>query len=165
MSTFAEIGEGLERAWDTLSEGWRQLRRRATQALTRFNPGDRRGGLETTDEQFLQSASRWGLLTADVSENDDEVRVRLEAPGMEADDFDLQVNGNVLVVRGEKRVERDQVDGRFHVIECAYGSFERAIPLPAEVDEQGARARYRRGVLTVRLPKKAGARKRRIEVG
>ncbi|HFD81065.1 MAG TPA: Hsp20/alpha crystallin family protein, partial [Gammaproteobacteria bacterium] len=55
--------------------------------------------------------------------------------------------------------------GRFHVIECAYGSFERAIPLPAEVDEQGARARYRRGVLTVRLPKKAGARKRRIEVG
>lgn len=164
MSTFAEIGDGLERAWDSIADGWRQLRQRATHALTRFNPLNREGKLETAEEVFLQRSSRWGLLAADVSENGAEVNVRLEAPGLEADNFDIHVVGNVLVVRGEKKVQHVLTEGRFHVMECAYGSFERAVPLPVEVDENAAKASYRRGVLHIKLPKKATAAARRIEV-
>jgi len=164
MSTFAEIGEGLERAWDSIADGWRQLRQRAAHALTRFKPLNREGKIETAEEVFLQRSSRWGLLAADVSESDTEVNVRLEVPGLEADNFDIHVVGNVLVVRGEKQVQHTQTEGRFHVMECAYGSFERAVPLPVEVDENAAKASYRRGVLHIKLPKKVVARARRIEV-
>jgi HSP20 family protein len=164
MNTFAEIGEGLERAWDSIADGWRQLRQRATHALTHFKPLSRKGELETAEEVFLQRSLRWGLLAADVSEGDTEVNVRLEAPGLEADNFDIHVLGKVLVVRGEKQVQHANIEGRFHVMECAYGSFERAVPLPVEVDENAAKASYRRGVLDIKLPKKATAAVRRIEV-
>ncbi len=164
MSAFTEFGEGLERALDSISDGWRHLRQRATQALTRFRPVQRQGELETAEELALQRSARWGLLTADVSEDDTTVGVRLEVPGLEADDFDIQVVGNVLVVRGEKQIRRTNIEGRFHIMECAYGSFERAIPLPVEVDENAAKASYRRGVLHIKLPKTAAATARRIEV-
>ena len=164
MSTLADIGEGLERTWDSITEGWRQLRRRAAHALTRFTPLKQTDTIETSDDVMLQHASRWGLLAADVSENGRQVRVRLEVPGLEPDDFDLHVEGNVLVVRGEKQLRHEQTEGRYHVMECAYGSFERAVPLPAEVDEKTARARYRHGVLEIEMPKKVTAQARRIEV-
>ncbi len=164
MSTFAEIGEGLERAWSSIADGWRQLRQTATHALTHFKPLNGKGELETAEAVFLQRSLRWGLLAADVSEGDTEVNVRLEAPGLEADNFDIQVLGKVLVVRGEKQVQHANIEGRFHVMECAYGSFERAVPLPVEVDENAAKASYRRGVLHIKLPKKATAGVRRIEV-
>lgn len=165
MSTLDQMRSGLERAWDSIAEGWSQLRRRASQAVTRFTPSARSGELETGDEQFLRHTARWGLLAAEVQENDEEVSVSLEVPGMEPDGFDLQVvEGNVLVIRGDKRIERQQAHGRFHIMECAYGRFERAIPLPAQVEESGARARYRRGVLRVTLPKSRASRARRIEV-
>ena len=164
MTTLRDIREGLGRAWDSLAEGWRQLSERAGHALTRFHPTRRGSELETADEQLMHSAPRWGLLAAEVEERADEVEVRMEAPGLEPEQFEVQVVDDILVIRGEKRMQREHRDGRFHVMECAYGSFERAITLPAPVDESGARARYRNGVLQVTLPKTSTARARRIEV-
>ncbi len=164
MSTLADIGAGLERAWGSLAEGWQQLRQRASQAITRFNPLQRCGGVESVEDQLMQRAVRWGLVPAEVEERDDEVVVRLEVPGLEPDDFDIGVVDGILVVRGEKQMQREQERGRLRVMECAYGSFERAVPLPRPVDETGAKAKYRRGVLTVRLPIAESARARRIEV-
>lgn len=165
MSTLQQLREGLEHTWDSLAEGWSHLRDRASQALTRFQPGYRDGSLETADEQFLRHSARWGLLAAEVQETSDSVQIKLEAPGMSADGFDIQIhNGNVAVIRGEKQVRHEQKEGRYHIMECAYGQFERAIPLPAEVDETDARARYRDGVLHLRLPKSPAAMARRIEV-
>lgn len=165
MTTLHQLRQGLERAWDNLAEGWQQLRSRASEALTRFNPVRGGGGeLETRDEAFTRAAARWGLLAAEVSETEGEIVVKLEAPGMESADFDIAVMDDVLVVRGEKRVRREQAEGRYHVMECAYGSFERAIPLPAAVEEGKARANYRRGVLSVTLPKTRAGRRRRIEI-
>jgi len=83
---------------------------------------------------------------------------------MEADEFDIQVVDNYLVVRGEKQWQRDDKKGRYHLTECAYGRFERAIPLPKGVDDTQARARYRRGVLTVTLPVSEHYRSRRITI-
>lgn len=166
MSTLEQIRHGLSRTWDSLAEGWQQLRDRTAQALTRFSPVRHGSGLETAEEQVAAGASRWGLLAAEVQENADAVVVRLEVPGMEREQFDISViDGRYLAVRGEKRVQREERRGRYHVMECAYGSFERAVALPAEVDDSRARASYHRGVLRIELPKLRGAAtSRRIDV-
>jgi HSP20 family protein len=161
MSTLNQIREGLSRAWDTIAEGWRELREGAAEALTRFHPGSEP---EAEAGQPPLRTARWGLLAAEVSEEDQHVVVRLEAPGMKAEDFDIEVVGEVLVVRGEKRHAWEGERGQFHVTERAYGRFERAVRLPAAVNEEGARARYDAGVLTIRLPKVHATRRSRIPI-
>ncbi|MDH4051232.1 MAG: Hsp20/alpha crystallin family protein, partial [Rubrivivax sp.] len=92
------------------------------------------------------------------------VLVRLEAPGLRKGDFDIQVAGDILVVRGEKRFERERVEGRWRMLQCAYGAFERRVRLPAAVRGDEAQARYRNGVLKIELPKQTPRRPRRVEV-
>lgn len=165
MSTLEQIRHGLSRAWDSVAEGWQQLRERAAQAMTRYTPIRHGGNVETAEDQIAANSARWGLLAAEVQENDDEVVVRLEAPGMEKEQFDISViDGRYLSVRGEKRVQREEKRGRYHVMECAYGRFERAVALPAEVDDSRAKASYRNGVLRISLPKVRSSGARRIQV-
>lgn len=164
MSTYEQLRQGLQHLWDNIAEGWQQLRENASNALTRFNPVTRKDNVQTADDIAALRSSRWALLPTDVEEDSDSVSVRLEAPGMEAGNFDIAVLDDRLVVRGEKQLSREHKSGSYHVMECAYGSFERAIPLPATVDENRAKARYKRGVLTVTLPKTQQSQRRRIEV-
>ena len=104
------------------------------------------------------------MLAAELTVDDDEVQVAMEIPGMNADDFDIDVVDGMLVVGGEKRVERSSERGTFHVIQRAYGQFERTLRLPSAVEETRAKARYERGVLNVTLPKARHAKARRISV-
>jgi len=164
MSTFEQFREGLQTMWDNIAEGWQQLRENASHALTRFRPLRHNSNLQTPEDVAMLRGSRWGLLVVDMEESEDEISVRMEAPGMDADDFDIAVVDEHLVVRGTKQATREHKSGRYHITECAYGAFERAIPLPVTVDESKARARYKRGVLTVTLPKTQQDRRRRIEV-
>lgn len=161
MSTLSQIREGLSRAWDSITEGWRELREMAAEALTRFHPTPS----DDPDHALPQRRSvRWGVLAAEVADDSEHVVVKLEVPGMQAEDFDLEVVGDVLVVRGEKRVSWDNRVGDFYVSERAYGRFERAVQLPASVDEEQAKARYDAGVLTIRLPKIKPPRRSRITI-
>lgn len=163
MTRFTHIRDGLSHAWGSVAEGWQELRSRTTHALTRFTPRSA-AAVQTAQEQVALESPRWGLITADVREEDEQVVVRLEAPGMEREDFDISVqDGRMLVVRGDKRVEREESRGRYHVVESAFGYFERAVPLPAEVSDKGARARYRRGVLKITLPR-IGGHSKKIDV-
>ena len=164
MSSREQLRRGLHRTMHGLAEGWQHLRERAAHALTRFSPTRQHDDVETVADQAILKGSRWGLLAADVEEQADSVVVQLEAPGMEAEDFDISVEDNYLVVRGEKRARREQSQGRYHILECAYGSFERALQLPPRVEDSGARAKYKRGVLTITLPKHAHAQRRRINI-
>lgn len=166
MSTLHQLREGLHDAWDSLHEGWQRLSRRAAGAITRFTPGKiavitdgERGRQELTTR-----STGWGVLTAEVFDGDDKIIVRLEAPGMENEDLNLEVIDDILVIRGEKHVASERKEGRYHVTECAYGSFERAIPLPTEVESDKAEATYRKGVLRVELPKAPAQRRRAIKV-
>jgi len=92
----------------------------------------------------------------DIEEKDGEVQVTAELPGMEQKDFELSLAGDLLVLSGEKREEREDKAGGWH--ERSYGRFERAIPLPAEIDTEHAKAEFKNGVLRVHLPKSAAAR-------
>jgi len=165
MSTLQQLREGMNQAWDALVDGWRDLYRRASNAITRFTPHTPKGELVAGDkEEIAIRSSGWGVLAAEIFDDDDRVIVRIEAPGMEPDDFKLEVVDDMLVVRGEKQLQRERTEGRYHISECAYGSFERAIQLPDEVESKKASARYRRGVLRVELPKSVARRRQRIKV-
>jgi HSP20 family protein len=166
MSTLQQLRQGVNHAWDTVLEGWQKLYRRAAGAITRFTPGKKSSkDLTATEEQDLMlRSSGWGVLAAEVFDDDDKVVVRLEAPGLERDDFDLQVIDGYLIVRGEKQIERERNEGQYHISECAYGCFERTVPLPDEVEADKTTAKYRRGVLHVELPKTETRRRKRLKV-
>lgn len=164
MGPFDDLRRGVHQVWDSLAEGWQELRDRAGQALTRFSSRAGSSELETRDEQFARHAPDWSFLPVEVSEHGDRLEVRLEVPGLEPDDFDLYVHQGNLVVIGDKHVERALSEGRYHIMERAYGRFERIVPLPREVDESHARAEYRRGVLRVTLPLTRRDASRRINV-
>jgi len=163
-TSWQHFNDELSDAWANVIDGWRKLYRRASRALTRFTPG---GGRELSRAEAQQLAVRsagWGVLACELFDDDDRVIVRLEAPGMEKGDFELEVLDDRLLVRGEKQMERERTQGGYYITECAYGSFERAIPLPDEVDTDKASASYRQGVLRVELPKTAPRRRRSITV-
>ncbi len=151
MNAMTELKQNLSEGWKSIAEGWSHIRDRAANAVTRYRrDAPARGG----DMDAFQAASpNWGLLAGEVFEDRDKVVVRLEAPGMDAKDFDLQVTGDLLCLRGEKRASRESAQGRYRLLECAYGAFERSIRLPAAVHADKARATYRRGVLRIELPK------------
>lgn len=159
-----ELKAGLSRAWEGLAEGWAQLQERAGEALTRFSPAQSAQAETTAEERTALKGSRWSVLAAEVRDDEAEILVRLEIPGMDTEDFDIEVRDGRLIVRGHKRVEREEQRGDYYLMERAYGQFERMVALPADVEASEARADYSRGVLSVRLPKRASARTRRIEV-
>jgi len=101
---------------------------------------------------------------ADVSESDSEITVKLEVPGVGKDDLKVSVTDDTLTVRGETRKESDAKDKNVHRQEIRYGSFQRTITLPANVDSAKTHAELANGVLTVTLPKAAQSKAKRIDV-
>lgn len=91
--------------------------------------------------------------SVDVREGAKEIVVHAELPGMEEKDVELLLEESVLVLKGEKKFEKEDKGEGYHTIERSYGSFQRVIPLPREIDLNKAQARFKNGVLTVTLPK------------
>ena len=114
-------------------------------------------------EDFTPMPS-FGFPHIELSETDKELKLEAELPGMDEKDVELLVSDGVLKLRGEKREAKDDGDRRFS--ERYYGRFERQITLPAEVQEDKVSATFKRGVLTVILPKSetAAAKVRRIPI-
>jgi HSP20 family protein len=106
----------------------------------------------------------WAFLAADVFEGADKVIVRIEAPGMQREDFNVTLNGDMLTVWGEKRIDREVAEGQWRMVQSAYGNFRRDVPLPVSVQVDKTAASYRDGVLRIELPKSDEARPRRIAV-
>lgn len=159
--TGRNIGRELGRTWGNLSDGWRELLSRSSNALTHF-VRSKNDELAMNDE--IATFPRWSLLAGEVEETGKEILVRIELPGMDKEDCHISIEGNMLYVSGEKRYERETHDSTYHLMERAYGSFQRAIPLPRNVDTDKAEAHYKNGVLTVRLPKVDGEKSRAIQV-
>ena len=166
MTKLAEqIKQGADQAWESLSEGWRELSTRASGALTRFWPEQpSTSNSRTAPQSPTPRLTRWAFLAADVFESPDKVIVRIEAPGMQREDFHVALRGDVLSVSGEKRIDRDITQGQWRMVQSAYGNFQRDVALPAAVQANKTRASYRDGVLRIELPKSEEARPRRIAV-
>jgi HSP20 family protein len=106
----------------------------------------------------LRQSSQGFVPCLDVIEEDDEVRVEMEVPGMTADDLSVTVGQDALIVRGEKKQEA--AEGGAHRRERSYGVFRREILLPSEVDREKVKASFKNGVLVVHLPKSHEAAKK-----
>jgi len=159
--TGRNIGRELGRTWESLSDGWRELVSRSSDALTHFSRNKNGAQVESG---ALVAFPRWSLLAGEVEETGKEIVVRVEVPGMNKKDCRITIEGNVLHVSGEKHYEHEAGDSTYHVTERAYGSFRRTIPLPRNVDADRAEANYKNGVLIIRLPKVKGDNSRTVRV-
>ena len=164
MTKLAEqLKQGADQAWESLSEGWCEISSRASGALTRFLPAPTSDAPERLEEDPLPFG-RWAFMGADVIDKDDKLIVRIEAPGMQREDFNVELHGDVLSVWGKKQFDNEVGGGRYRVIQCAYGSFRRDVSLPSGVKHDQTNATYRDGVLRIELTKSEEARSRRIAV-
>lgn len=105
-------------------------------------------------------------MKVNVAEQNGAVEVTAEMPGCAVEDIDVQLKDGVLSIKGEKKVEKDDKQKDYHIMERSYGMMERSFTLPAEVDGSKVDASFDKGVLKVILPKlpEAQANTRKISV-
>lgn len=109
--------------------------------------------------ELERGLDRLGTLTTgtwapqvEVLERDDHLIVRTDLPGMSRDDISVDIDNNSLVIRGERKSEREEDQEGYYRSERSYGSFHRRVPLPSGVSAETARADFRNGVLEISLP-------------
>lgn len=102
--------------------------------------------------------------SVDISQTDGNVQVKAELPGMDPKDIDVDVTGDVLTLRGEKKTEEEQKDERYYCRERCYGSFQRSFRLPTGVQGDKVDAQFKNGVLTINIPKSEESKQKKIEI-
>jgi len=102
--------------------------------------------------------------SVDIFETEGEIVVKAELPGMDRKDIQLNLENNVLSLRGERKFQKETKDDNYHRIERSYGVFSRSFSIPATVDEERIRADYKDGVLKIVLPKKDQAKPKQIKI-
>lgn len=100
----------------------------------------------------------------DIAERDNSFELRMDIPGMEAKDLDIQVHDNTVTISGQRKEEKEEKGKTFHRIERRSGSFSRTVTLPCSVNEKEVAAEYTNGVLSVVLPKCEESKSRKITV-
>ncbi len=100
----------------------------------------------------------------DVSESDKEIKVAAELPGLDENDIEVSLSKNVLTISGEKKEKKEDKGQNYYRVERSYGSFRRSIPLPVEVESDKVEATFKKGILTVNLPKTAAAQKQAKQI-
>ena len=133
----AALRERMNRLFDDAGRGWRPEEPSAT---TTWSPA------------------------VDIYETEGEIMVQAELPGVDRKDITLNLENNVLTLRGERKFEKETKDENFHRIERSYGHFSRAFSVPATVDEEKINADYKDGVLKIALPKKEQAKPKQIKI-
>jgi HSP20 family protein len=100
----------------------------------------------------------------DIYEDEHNITLKLEVPGIDEKDIDVRIEGNTLAVHGERKIEKEEKEENFRRIERQYGSFTRSFTLPSSVDPGQVSAHYDKGVLKINLAKKAEAKPKQIKV-
>ena len=129
------------------------------QLFRTFDAAYRGAGRE--DEQSM--VATWSPLV-DVFEDTDGITLKAELPEVDAKEVEIQVEGNTLTLKGERKLEREDKRDAYHRIERTYGAFARTFTLPNTVDVEHITAESKEGVLRLFLPKKAETKPRQIKV-
>jgi HSP20 family protein len=150
----------------TATEGW------SRHPLARFH--DEFDRLFDNFFSGFPGIARWGggngngfrMPEVDLSETDKEYCIEAELPGLDEKEVSLTLHDGVLTLKGEKKEEKKEEKKDYHFSERRWGSFQRSLRLPEDVDESKVTADFKKGVLTVHLPKSADAQKaaKRIEI-
>ena len=116
------------------------------------------------EDTFARDGSNW-VPAVDIQENDKEILLELELPGLKPENVEVTAENGVLTVRGEKKGERKEgEENRYHLVERTYGSFMRTFQLPQGIDEEQINAQFENGILTLHIPKAALPQPRRIQI-
>lgn len=111
------------------------------------------------DRFFGESVARSGgsaysfVPRVDIIEQDNAFEVHVAVPGMNKDDFKIDLNDNFLTISGERKFTREKKENNFHSVETQYGTFSRSFSLPENVDAAKINAKYVNGILEVTIPK------------
>jgi HSP20 family protein len=129
-----------------------------------FDDFDR--GLWSPFRRSLLGGEPWRAPAVDVVEKDEAYEVTAELPGLDEKNVEVALANGILTIRGEKQEEKEEKKKDYHLQERHFGAFERRFPLPDDIDAERIEATFRKGVLTVVLPKTAEARKtaKKIEI-
>ena len=100
----------------------------------------------------------------DIYEDEHNITLKLEAPGIDEKDIDVRIDNNTLTVHGERKIEKEEKEENFRRVERQYGSFTRSFTLPGSIDPEQVSADYHNGVLNIKLAKKAEAKAKLIKV-
>jgi HSP20 family protein len=100
----------------------------------------------------------------DVYEDEHNVTLKIEVPGIDENDIDVRIENNTLTVHGERKFEKDEKEENYRRVERQYGSFTRTFTLPSTVETENISANYDKGVLKIKLAKKAEAKPKQIKV-
>jgi len=109
---------------------------------------------------FFDTETRYSLPAVNIVENKDDYRIEVAAPGLNKDDFKVNLENNVLTVSSEKEEKRDDNDERIMRREFSYASFERSFTLPVTVDADKIKANHKDGILQITIPKKEEAKQK-----
>jgi HSP20 family protein len=140
--SFAGLRDDVDRMFDSFMRGFPTLAgsRRASEPLWKF------------ETSFGMAAP-----AVDVAEKETSYEITAELPGLDAQNVDLSISGDILTVKGEKQEEKEHKAKNYYLSERRYGAFQRSFELPAGVDRDKIEAKFEKGVLTVTLPKTAQA--------
>src|ERR1700683_4756310 len=116
---------------------------------------------DTQDQSLATSAF---APPVDVYEDEHNVTLKIEVPGIDEKDIDIRIENNTLTVHGERKFEKEEKEENYRRVERQYGSFTRTFTLPLTVDSEHVSANYDKGVLNITLPKKAEAKPKQIKV-
>jgi HSP20 family protein len=100
----------------------------------------------------------------DVYEDEHDITLKIEVPGIDEKDIDVRIENNTLTVHGERKFEKEEKEENFRRVERQYGSFTRSFTLPNTIDAEHVQAHYDKGILKVQLAKKAEAKPKQIKV-
>ncbi|HEX9442002.1 MAG TPA: Hsp20/alpha crystallin family protein [Roseiflexaceae bacterium] len=140
--------------------------------LVRWNPFEEMTSLrdamnQLVAESFVRPHGEAGMFqpSIDLYETEDEYVVKLAAPGLKPDNFEITAQQNMLTIQGRTQAEEQQQEGaRYHVREQRFGEFVRTIRFPTQVDTEKTQATLADGILTIRVPKAEAAKPKRITV-
>lgn len=142
--------------------------------LTRWEPFREVSGIQNEMNRLFDSFfGRPGTVSAteriwvplcDMYETKDDLHVSLEVPGIREKDVQVTITGDLLVVKGERKWDKELKEESYHRLERVYGKFERAVPLPVPVQADKVTASYRDGVLEIKLPKVEEIKPKEIKI-
>lgn len=143
-------------------------------ALIRYNPWQEVNSLQRQLNRLFDDAlstENWGdfsnlskIPAAELSETDDALLLKLEVPGMEAKDLDIQVMADKVAITGERKSETKSEDKGVTRSEFRYGQFSRVIPLPSRIQNTNVTAEYKDGILNLTLPKSEDEKNKVVKV-
>ncbi len=118
-------------------------------------------------DNFFSRETSYGMdwrPVVDVAETESDIIVKAEIPGIDPNDIDISITGDILTLKGEKKEEKENTGKCYHRVESSYGSFKRVINLPASVDVDKVKAEGKNGILEITLPKNEESKAKKINV-